>query len=245
MAPSTTAAQKAARRSRFFAAISTQSRASATSKTHTSNEDDTQTATSAAAGPSTSPPSSLPPDITKKLTQISREQGSAVPSYADDEKARKEKLAIHSIMTTPPAQLPHELGALQRQVLEIDGPMKQMLDTPFQSLPPELQQFKRKIMAYFGEMLQRPNAFEDAQRRLNDFLRVNNEEAVQFGQIYQKYAAGDVGAAEKLSNEVKDRMVDLKRRKPHLSVAIDSLMAAQFSAKNAGLPTRQGAVGQL
>jgi len=148
-------------------------------------------------------------------------------------------------MTTPPAQLPHELGALQRQVLEIDGPMKQMLDTPFQSLPPELQQFKRKIMAYFGEMLQRPNAFEDAQRRLNDFLRVNNEEAVQFGQIYQKYAAGDVGAAEKLSNEVKDRMVDLKRRKPHLSVAIDSLMAAQFSAKNAGLPTRQGAVGQL
>lgn len=146
-------------------------------------------------------------------------------------------LQIRRLMTTPPSQLTPELAARQRRVMEIDGPMRELLDVPMEGLPRELQDLKRQ-----AEM-RRPPRIPEVEVRVNELLRENGEHELPFLELQRRLDYGDMTGVAKTKEQFMTRTLDLKRRKPQLSATGHRMMQAGMEEREARA-RHQSATGQ-
>lgn len=242
---SSTDAQKEARRRRFFAAISSSSQQQSQPQTKKQPQAESEKAqqakssssASAAAGASVASNATAAPLSEASKAFLMRKYQEELKNPApecdlptDPESQAMVRAGMQALMSAEPSKLPPGLAMMQRKMMEMEGPMRELEQVPMESLPPELQKLKREDAerrASIPPQHQDPWGVVENQDRINKLLRDNGERELPFDEL-DDCLSSELPAkqlrAQQLCQAFAVSQTDLMTRKPQLAAVIARLL---------------------
>lgn len=242
-ASTVTAAQKAERRRRFFAALSpetkefqepNESKSLHTTEVETSQHEQS-TKSDTASNPTTSAPSSfLSSTATDQLMTWQNKMivamGVTAPLGSDEARA-----ALRHLYTDSGAQLSPEVAHIRSGVISLQAALSELCDRPDAEIPPELHEMKYGLKAVsFASRAKDAFSPQQVERRVNEALKAEGEGEVKLPDAYEwdtskdpplpvrRYTMEEVAEAR---HALDTRVKDLAQRKPGLHANIMSILS--------------------